>query len=114
MTLADPRYSAELVTVTGRVIPFDDVGCLGSFVATGGVPAAEIRSLWVSDYLPPHALREAARAVFLESDSLRTPMDYRLVALEPGPRADSLRAALGGTLRSWDEVVASLRTRPGQ
>ena len=114
MTLADPRYSAELVTVTGRVIPFDDVGCLGSFVATGGVPAAEIRSLWVSDYLPPHPLREVAGAVFLESDSLRTPMDYGLVALEPGPRADSLRAALGGTLRSWDEVLAGLRAKPGR
>ncbi|HTL04705.1 MAG TPA: hypothetical protein VL241_03100 [Gemmatimonadales bacterium] len=114
MTLADPRFSAELVTVTGRVIPFDDVGCLGSFVATGGLPAAEIRSLWVSDYLPPHALREVARAVFLESDSLHTPMDYRLVALAPGPRADSLRAVLGGTLRSWDAVLAGLRARSGR
>ncbi len=114
MTLADPRFSAELLATTGRTIPFDDVGCLATFVATSGVPAAQVRSLWVSEFLPPHALLEAGRAVFLRSDSLRTPMDYGIVALAPGPRADSLRAALGGELLSWDRVLAMLRRTPGR
>jgi copper chaperone NosL len=114
MTLADPRFSAELLTTTGRAIPFDDVGCLGSFVATAGVPAAQIRSLWVSDYLPPHALLEVSHAVFLRSAALHTPMDYGIVALAPGPRADSLRTALGGELLSWERVLAALRSNPGR
>jgi copper chaperone NosL len=114
MTLADPRFSAELLTTTGRAIPFDDVGCLGSFVATHGVPAGQIRSLWVSEFLPPHALLAVSRAVFLRSDSLHTPMDYGIVALAPGPRADSLRTALDGELLSWDQVLATLRSNPGR
>lgn len=114
MTLADPRFSAELVTTTGRVIPFDDVGCLGTFVAGNGVAADQIRSLWVSEFLPPHTLLEVSRAVFLRSNSLHTPMDYGVVALEPGTRADSLRAALGGELLAWDSVVATLRSNPGR
>ena len=108
MTLVDPRFSAELLTRSGRVIPFDDPGCLATFVATNGLPAAQIRSLWVSAFLPPHALLEVSGAVFLRSDSLHTPMDYGVVALAPGPRADSLRAALGGELLSWDSLLATL------
>lgn len=113
MTLADPRFGAELRSVTGRVIPFDDVGCLGMFLVTNGIPPAQVRSAWVSEFVPPHRLLEASRAVFLRSESLHTPMDYGIVALEPGPRADSLRAALGGELLSWDQVLAALRSRPG-
>ena len=114
MTLLDPRFSAELLTTTGRAIPFDDIGCLGSFVAAGGVPAAQLRSLWVSAFLPPHDLLEVSRAVFLRSPALHTPMDYGIVALVPGPAADSLRAALGGELLPWDSVLAALRSKPGR
>lgn len=114
MTLADARYGAELLTTTGRVIPFDDVGCLASFVATNGIPAARVGSLWVSDFLPPHALLAVSRAVFLRSDALHTPMDYGIVALAPGPRADSVRAALGGDLLPWDRVLTALRSTPGR
>jgi len=45
MTLADPHFAGELVTTTGKVIPFDDVGCLASFVATGGIARNRIHSL---------------------------------------------------------------------
>ena len=114
MTLADPRFSAELLTTTGRGIPFDDVGCLATFIASNGIPADQVRSLWVSEFLPPHALREASSAVFLRNDSLHTPMDYGIVALAPGPRADSLRAALGGELLSWDRVLSTIRSNPGR
>ncbi len=113
MTLADPRFAGELVTTAGKVLPFDDVGCLASYAATGGVDAARIHSLWVADFLRPDALLPVAEAVFLRSDSLRTPMDWGLAALRPGPGADSLRARLGGTLLSWDEVLALAAARGG-
>jgi copper chaperone NosL len=114
MTLADPRFAGELVTVTGKVIPFDDVGCLASFVASGGVSREQIGTLWVSDFAHPDSLLEVHQAVFLRSDSLQTPMDYRVVALRPGRTADSARAALGGELLSWDQVVRLVVERPGR
>ena len=112
MTLADPRFAGELVTRTGRVIPFDDVGCLATFVATGGIAPDEIHSLWVNDFARPDSLLRVADAVFLESDSLHTPMDYGLAALRPGAPADSVRARLGGELVSWDAVMLGVRNRP--
>jgi len=106
MTIADPRFAAELVTTRGRVYAFDDVGCLAAFVREEKVPAGQVHSLWVYDYLEPDSLLDARRAVYLRSDSLRTPMGSSLAALRPGRAADSLRGSLGGELLSWDEVPA--------
>ncbi|HLG05746.1 MAG TPA: nitrous oxide reductase accessory protein NosL [Gemmatimonadales bacterium] len=114
MTLADPRFAAELVLRTGKALPFDDPGCLATFLTEGSVPRERVHSLWVNDFLPPHDLLDVGEAVFLVSDGIRTPMDHRIAALRPGPSADSLRASLGGELRSWDEVLALVRGRPAR
>ena len=114
MTLIDPRFAAELVTKTGRSVPFDDVGCLAAYVTGSSVSRDRIGSLWVGDFAHPGSMLEAGHAVFLRSDSLHTPMDYHVVALQPGATADSLRAALGGSLLSWEDVVRLVAERSGQ
>jgi hypothetical protein len=106
MTLADRRFGGELVSRTGKVTPFDDVGCLAAAVAVAD--STTIHSLWVSDYLQPDSMRVVARMRFIKTDSLRTPMGYGLIAVSPGA-ADSLARILGGRLLSWDAVVASAR-----
>jgi copper chaperone NosL len=106
MTLADPRFAAELVTTSGKVYVFDDVGCLTAFVNEGVVPQSRIHGLWVYDYLQPDALLDARQAVYLRTDTLATPMASHLAALRAGPAADSLRARLGGTFLTWDQLPA--------
>lgn len=105
MTLVDPRFAAQLVTTTGKVLPFDDVGCLATFITTGGGESRAVHSLWVSDFLRPDFLIPVADAIFLRSDSLRTPMDYRIVALRPGADAERLHSELGGSLLRWGDVL---------
>jgi copper chaperone NosL len=112
MTLADRRFGAELVLTTGRIIPFDDTGCLITFLAGDSATGAAVHSIQVTDFLPPHALLDASTAVFLVSDSIRTPMDYHIAAL-PAGSADSVRAALGGELVTWDQARALIRSRAG-
>ena len=104
MTIADPRFAAELVTTKGKVFVFDDVGCLAAFVREGSVPAAQQHSLWVYDYLRPDSLLDARQAVYLSVDTLGTPMASHFVATRPGPAADSLRQRLGGIQLAWDEL----------
>ena len=106
MTIADPRFAAELVTAKGLVYTFDDVGCLAEFVRGGTVAGAQVHSLWVYDYLRPDSLLDARQAVYLRADTLQTPMSSHLAALRPGPTADSLRARLGGELLAWDQLPA--------
>ncbi len=109
MTIADPRFAAELVMTTGKVYVFDDVGCLTAFVEEGRVPPSQVQGLWVYDYLQPDSLLDARQAVYLRVDSLATPMASHLVAVRAGSAADSLRARLGGTLLTWDRLPAGRR-----
>ena len=109
MTLADQRFGAELVMRTGRVLPFDDTGCLITFLETDSVSTAAVHSIQVADFLAPHALLDAATAMFLVSDSIHTPMDYHIAALSK-ERADSVRGALGGALVTWEQARAMIRT----
>jgi copper chaperone NosL len=113
MTLADARFAGELITTTGKVIPVDDVGCLAMYVhlLPGDV---KIRSLWVNDFANPDSLFDATGAVYLRSDSLRTPMDYHMVAFRQGRTADSVRAVIGGDLLSWDQVLRMISEIFGQ
>ena len=104
MTIADPRFAAELVTSKGMVYVFDDVACLVGFVREGTVPASQVHSLWVYDYLQPDSMIDARSAVYLEVDTLRTPMSSHLAALRPGPSADSLHVLMGGRLLGWDRL----------
>lgn len=103
MTIADPRFAAQLITPKGKVLAFDDVGCLITYARTRlpGVPAPEV---WVNDFLSPDSLLEGTHAVFLQADSIATPMGSHLLALRPGASADSLRMLLGGRILTWAQV----------
>ncbi len=108
MTIVDQRFAAELVTRTGKVYAFDDVGCLASFAVGGPVEPGQVHSAWVTDFRLPGTLIPAQDAIFLRTDSVRTPMASNLLAV-PRSAGDSLRAALGGTLLDWAQVLAAAR-----
>jgi len=102
MTIADPRFAAEARTAGGRVLVFDDVGCLAAWLQ-----GSDGARGWVVSYVDRATWLPADSAVYLRTDTLRTPMASGLVALRPGAEADSVRAALGGTLLTWGEVLAT-------
>jgi copper chaperone NosL len=114
MRLADLRYGAELVTRTGRVLPFDDAGCLAAFVQGDRAEATQVHSLWVSDYTRPDRLLPVEQAAFVRHPSFRTPMDHGIVALATSAAADSLLATLGGGDRlDWSGVLRAAAARNG-
>jgi copper chaperone NosL len=102
MTIADPRFSAQLLTRTGRAISFDDVGCLAAWMQENPV---EVNAVWVVDFVD-HRWLPADSAVYLRSDSLHTPMASGLAALRPGAEFDSVAARLGGERLDWAQVQA--------
>ncbi len=105
MTIVDQRFAAELVTRTGKVYAFDDVGCLATFAVSGPVGPEQVHSAWVTDFRLPGTLIPAQDAIFLRTDSVRTPMSSNLLAV-PRAAGDSLQAALGGALLDWAQVLA--------
>ena len=104
MTVADDRFIAQLVTSTGKVLIYDDPGCLATALRDGVVADDRVRSLWVTDYLDPATLLDAEEAWFVQSDAVHTPMASGLVAVTSRTQADSLAAVLNGTVLRWDAV----------
>lgn len=103
MTVSDDRFIAQLVTTTGKVLIYDDPGCLATALRDG-VVAERVRSLWVTDYLDPASLIDADEAWFVQSDAVHTPMASGLVAVTSRTQADSVAAVLRGTVLRWDAV----------
>jgi copper chaperone NosL len=102
MTLASARFSAEAITRTGKIYVFDDVACLAAWLEETGTP---LRTAWAWGFGEGAGWLPAKEAVYLQVDSLRTPMASGLAALRPGREADSVHAVLGGTLLTWQDVL---------
>ncbi len=105
MTIAEPRYAAQLVTRRGKVYAFDEAGCLARFYRGGRVDTAAVAGLWVNDFFQPERRLPADSAVYLRSDRLHTPMGSGLAAVRPGAEADSLQHLVGGEVLSWQAVL---------
>ena len=103
------RFAGEIVFRTGKVTPFDDVGCLAIAAVGSALP---IHSLWASDYHEPDSLVAVERLVFVRTGTVRTPMGYGIVAVRPGAAADSLARRFGTRPMSWNDVMAWARTEP--
>jgi copper chaperone NosL len=98
MTVADPRFSAELLTRTGKAITFDDIGCMAAWLAEN---PSEGSTGWVVSFVNGEWLR-ADSVTFLKT-GLHTPMASGLIALRPA-QADSVQRSLGGDLLDWSTV----------
>ncbi|AWR85461.1 nitrous oxide reductase accessory protein NosL [Meiothermus taiwanensis] len=118
MTLLDARYAAQMVTSTGRVYHYDDVGCLLDHLLGYGGPKATPREVYVADFAASE--RQAARflpaqqAYFLYHERIRTPMGTGLLAFaSPGALEAYLREKpqhAGEQLR-WNNLLARGRQR---
>ena len=107
MTITDPRYGGQVVTSRGRVLTFDAVECLASYVAETASP--EIRSVHVSDYRT-RAMVRADDAVFIRG-TVQSPMGQGFVALvSPDSSLQAIRQEFGGEVLRWKDVLAGART----
>jgi copper chaperone NosL len=105
MAITDPAFAAQLVTRTGKVHVFDDIGDLAAFTTEGRVPAEEVYGIWVNLFLHPADRTPVDDAVFLQSDRLRSPMSSGLAAFRSAEAADSLRVEIGGDVLMWSDVL---------
>ncbi len=91
MLVSDKRFAAQLATLDGARLYFDDPGCMASWISTHPGKAAQKWVRAADGSWPP---ADQARYV----SGAQSPMDY---GFAPSPT---------GTAR-WDAVVASARMR---
>jgi copper chaperone NosL len=106
MPIADLRFAGQLVTRTGKVYTFDDIGCLAAFVTYGPVAAEDVHGIHVNAFSTPGSMLDAASATYLRTDALRTPMASGLAAFPSRADAEQAREEFGGELLTWSGVLA--------
>lgn len=112
MRIVAPQFAAELVTKTGKVYVFDDVGCMLDFITGGTVPLADIHSTWAMDYHNPGTLHHRDKLEFVHAEGVRTPMGSGMIAQLKAGRADrAVRAdtIAQATVSSLEERIAGAR-----
>jgi len=105
MGIADQRWGAEIVTLTGKVHTFDSVECMVAYLVQDA-DRETVHSVWVTDFANPPALIPVSEAFFLRSDNLRSPMGLGLTAFgNESIRQRAVEDSFGGDLMAWDDVV---------
>lgn len=109
MTLADPRFGAEIVTRHGRVLAYDDAGCAAEAIADGEVEAGEVGRVFVIDYDRPDRLISADSATFVRGARFKTPMGSGVIAAATLAAARELANGPDDRVMPWAEVVGMAR-----
>ncbi len=108
MTISDPRFSAELLTSTGKAYTFDDIGCMAAWLAEH---PGESGNPWVTG-LVDGQWHPADSVQFLRSAEFHTPMASGLIAVRPGTEGDSVSQVLKTPLLDWARVRQEAGTAP--
>lgn len=102
MAVSDARFAGQIAAPSEEPRFFDDVGCLGHFVAGG-----KARRPGAVAYVADHRTRTWVRAdaaLYTEVASLATPMGTHLIAHADPASRDADPDAQGGTPRTPAEV----------
>ena len=106
MTIVDKVHAAEIVTKKGKVYKFDATECMINFM--NEFDTSEIQLYLSNNYTEPEALIDATKATFLISENIPSPMGAFLSAFKAKEDATKTQSDKGGTLYTWEELLAHL------
>lgn len=103
MLISEEAFASQVVMNRGRTFAFDSIECMAAWVATHESPET-MHSVWVPDFNEPGSWLDASSAVFLQSESIRSPMGLSLIAFGNEDSEESQRAASGGRMLGWSDI----------
>jgi copper chaperone NosL len=104
MTIVDQQHAAQYVTKKGKQFKFDAVECMLNDLSENGMDNLEI--LLVSDYSKPREMTDAARATYLISEAIKSPMGANLSSFGTRAAAEETAEDHSGDLYSWEEMLS--------
>lgn len=102
MTIAEEKFSCELITVKGRVYKFDDLSCLLEYKTANPDPA--VRSIYVADFLTPGSLLEQEKAFFIRGEEIDSPMGGGIAAFSDKNTAMEYAGKFNAQLTDWSAL----------
>lgn len=105
MKITDNRFGAEVVTQKHKVYKFDDTHCVMAFIRSGNVTEAATGTVYFTNFNEPHQLIKAGQAYFLQSASLKSPMNGNIAAFETEAGVVKMLPVFGGNKISWEGML---------
>jgi copper chaperone NosL len=93
------------VTKKGKVYTFDSIECLIEFHRQASA-AADVRSVWVSDYRRPGTLIPATTATYVSLGAGHSPMGRGLLAVTSDAEAQLIETAAPRVVKRWADLLA--------
>lgn len=105
MMITDNEFASQALNNQGKAFKFDSVECMAAFHQTHE-QRDNLHSLWVPNFLQPDQWIAADQAMYLHSETLRSPMGLFLSAYATPEEARQMQQEYGGNLLSYEEVRA--------
>ena len=104
MNIVDPKFSAQCMTTKGKSYQFDDIHCMVSFLKNGGVWRNELSGVYFSDFNDKNNWIQSDSAFLLQSESLRSPMGWNMVAFGSEQARDKALEEFNGKKLKWQDI----------
>lgn len=102
MMITDSEFGSQIVNNQGRAYKFDSVECMAAFaIANQG---ENVHSKWVPNFSNPNEWLLAEDAVYLHSETLRSPMGLFMSAYADRASAEEMKKEYGGEIIDFNTV----------
>lgn len=102
MTIADIKFSTELVTKKGRVYKFDDINCMINYLKDNSTDT--IQSVYATQYHENSGLIDATEAFYVTHSSLKSPMGGNTIAFYSKANANRYATNLNTKTMNYSEI----------
>lgn len=103
MTIVDQQHAAQYVTKKGKQFKFDAIECMVNDLSEKDLDQMAI--VLVATYDQPGELIAAAKATYLVSEKIKSPMGANLSAFSAAQTAKDTQAENGGDIYFWPELL---------
>ncbi len=104
MTISDNRFGAEIVTKKSKIYKFDDEHCISAFLDSKKVTPEQIAAVYFTNFNSPHELINVKQAHFLQSPSLKSPMNGNIAAFNNEDSLVNMLPQFKGNKISWEDM----------
>ncbi|HEY6505866.1 MAG TPA: nitrous oxide reductase accessory protein NosL [Chitinophagaceae bacterium] len=101
MGITDTRFGGEIITKKGKVLKFDDLHCMISFLKMGGEAEKDIAKKVTLDFGKPNEFIDVQSATFVASPELKSPMGSNTAGFPGKQEAENYAKGKQAELMNW-------------
>jgi copper chaperone NosL len=105
MTIIDPHFGGEIITKKGKLLYFDDIGCILSYLQSEQLNKNQLKDVYLVDYSQSGHFVKVEDGFLLKSASLHSPMGSNLVAFQSRDSQQYYREPLAAIEVDWSALL---------